>query len=254
MLRLRALGEADRIVTLFSRERGKISAVARGVRKPQSRFGGRLDFFTRVGATLHSGRSLEVITAVRTVRAIWEQLVNPEAFAAASYVAEVVDSLSEPDMAVAELYNALTEFQDTLARTPASDGLLAAMDLRVLSALGFAPEFEACARCGAVLGRRPLLGGRAWLSPHAGGLLCNSCVRSVRNPEAGAEMKLLSLSAADFATLNVLRTTPLSAAHDVHVSVPLHRATRAFVEFQMGRRSKVFSTERIKQRALVHKT
>jgi len=240
---MRALGEADRIVTIFSRERGKQSAVARGARKIQSKFGARLDFFSRVALMLHSGKSLDVITSVQTVKSIWEELVDPDAFAAASYVAETIDALSEPDLAVSELYDALCEFQIALAGHVDRDALLAAMDLRLLGALGFAPEFESCARCGAVLGRRPLKGGRAHLSPQAGGLLCDACVRELRSdPTAtAAGGGMLSMSAAEFGRLRALRETPLEKIEDHGKRSQLHRITQAFVEYQMGRRSKALS-------------
>jgi DNA repair protein RecO len=243
VLRMRALGEADRIVTFFSRERGKQSAVARGARKIQSKFGARLDFFSRVTLMLHVGKSLDVITAVQTVKSIWEELVDPDRFAAASYVAESIDTLCEPDLAVPELYDALCEFQIALARRVDRDALLAAMDLRLLSALGFAPEFESCARCGATLGRRPLKGGRAHLSPQACGLLCDKCARELRaDPKAAAAAGgLFSVSALEFARLRALRETPLEAIDPQDKHGQLHRVTQAFVEYQMGRRSRALA-------------
>lgn len=254
---MRPLGEADRIVILFSRERGKINAVARGARKPRSKFGGRLDFFTRVNVMLHSGKSLDTLIGAQTVRAIWEQLVDPDTFAAASYVAEVIDALCELDMAVPELYEALCDFQAALANTPDLDMLLAGMDLRMLAALGFTPELDACARCGSVLGRRPLSGGRAWLSPQAGGLLCRACVRSLREGRSGSSVDLISANATDFARLRSLRDTPLhSVAGDGQVAhgAALNRVTRAFVEYQMGRRSRVHSVSGVKTKPKAHTT
>lgn len=242
---MRPLGEADRIVTLLSRERGKQSAVAKGARKTQSKFGARLDFFTRVALMLHEGKSLDVITSVNTIKAIWEQLVDPDAYAAASYVAETIDVLCEPGLAVPELYETLCEFQDALAQHVDRDRLLAATDLRVLNALGFAPELDACARCGAMLGHRPFSGGRAHLSPQAGGLLCTACTRELRadRQAAAASGGLLSMSAAHFAQLRALRGTPLGAVGSPDGHAQLHRVTRALVEYQMGRRSKSLSVE-----------
>src|ERR1700687_5466995 len=125
---MRALGEADRIITLFSRELGKQSAVARGARKIQSKFGARLDFFSRVALMLHTGKSLDVITSVQTVKSIWEELVDPDAFAAASYVAESIDALSEPDLAVPELYDALCELHVALARKVDRESFFTALE------------------------------------------------------------------------------------------------------------------------------
>ena len=242
---MRPLGEADRIITMLSRERGKQDAVARGARKTQSKFGARLDFFSRVALMAHAGRSLDVITSVRSVKTIWEDLVNPETYAAAAYVAETIDSLCEPDLAVPELYDSLCEFQAALATPVDRDTLLAAMDMRLLGALGFAPELDSCARCGAALGRRPLKGGRAHLSPQAGGLLCDTCTRQLRSdpqaPEAAGGV--LTLSAAGFARLRTLRDLPFDriASSDASASTNLHRVTQAFVEYQMGRRSRAMA-------------
>lgn len=260
MLRRRPLGEADRIITLFSRERGKISAVAKGVRKPRSRFGARLDFFTRAQLTLHAGRTLDVITAVQSVKSIWDRLVDPDTFALASYAAEVVDALCEPDLAVPELYELLCELQSAVADpTLNRDLLMAVADLRLLDALGVAPELDGCARCGSPLGSRPLRAGRATLSPHAGGLLCSACRQQIRAAADGLEARgLLALSARDFSALRAARAQQLSTiAQRLDDAVPnrsdvrVYKATHAFVEYQLGRRSKALSVvgagERLEQ-------
>src|ERR1700730_4294876 len=149
VLRMRPLGEADRILTLFSRERGKLTAVAKGVRKTQSKFGARLEFMARSQLSLHAGKSLDVITGARLLDSAWEQLVEPDAFSLASYVAEAIDGMCEPDMPVPELYEILCEFQDALGRAaPAAQGrplqaLRVVFDLRLLAVLGFAPELDA---------------------------------------------------------------------------------------------------------------
>jgi DNA repair protein RecO (recombination protein O) len=249
VLRMRALGEADRIVTLFSRERGKQSVVARGARRVGSKFGGRLDFFTRARLMLHSGASLDIITSVHTVKAIWEKLVDPDTYAAAAYVAECIDALCEPDLAVPELYETLCGFMEALDRGVDRDALLAAVDLRILNSLGFAPELDACARCGAQLGRRPLSRGRAHLSAQAGGLLCSECVKVVRLESSTIVSKMAkgsygggvtSIGADEFLALRALRALPL-----VDVSASRHSRlqaiTRMFVEYQMGRRSRALS-------------
>jgi DNA repair protein RecO len=197
---------------------------------------------------LHAGRSLDTITSVRIVKGIWEQLVDPERFAAASYVAEVIDALCEPGMAVPELYEALCGFQSALAASSNYEVLLAVMNARILSALGVSPELDAC---GAVLGRRPLVGGRAWLSPQAGGLLCNACVRSVREGPEQMRAELLSVSAADLARLRSWREVSFETLSDFESTDrksagAAERASRAFVEHQMGRRSRAKSPPRTK--------
>jgi len=248
VLRRRPLGEADRIITLFSRERGKLSAVAKSSRKAHSKFGARLDFFTRAQLSLHTGRSLDVITAVQNVKSIWDQLVEPDTYALASYVAEVIDALCEPDLAIPELYTTLCETQDALGFGHHNrDLLMAVTDLRILGALGLAPELDACARCGSPLGGRPLRAGRATLSPQAGGLLCSSCLGEIRASGEGGEARgLFSVNASDFKALRAARSQPLLATvqqveGEQKSDARLHKATHAFVEFHLGRRSKALA-------------
>jgi DNA repair protein RecO (recombination protein O) len=249
VLRRRPLGEADRIITLFSRERGKLSAVAKSARKAHSKFGARLDFFTRVQLSLHAGRSLDVITSVQSVHSIWDQLVHPDTFALVSYVAEVIDALCEPDLAIPDLYAVLCELQAVLGSGLENrDLLMAVTDLRILNALGVAPELDACARCGSVLGSRPLQSGRAVLSPQAGGLLCSTCLREIRAAGETTETRgLFPIGSRDFAALRAARVQPMAAIVEAEAAAQLrsdarvHKATHAFVEHQLGRRSKALS-------------
>ena len=257
VLRMRPLGEADRVLTLFSRERGKLNAVAKGVRKVQSKFGARLDFMTRSALALHIGRSLDVITGARLVGAAWSGVVEPDAYALASYAAESIDGLCEPDLPVPELFDLLVEFQAVLAQRPPSreaqmaaaaartrasalDAMRAVMDLRMLDALGFAPELDACVRCGSALGHRPFAGGRAALSPEAGGLVCRRCLEA-GSADAG-EMRrafdLVRLTSAQFELLRRARELSLDEAAQMPELASVAHATQAFVQHHLGRASK----------------
>lgn len=247
VLRLRPLGEADRILTLFSRERGKLSAVAKGSRATRSKFGARLDFFARSRLTLHTGRNLDIITGATLVANAWDKLVDPDVFASVGYVAEVIDSLCEPDLAVPEIYDLLCELQTLVERGEATASMLPAIDLRLLGALGLAPELEACARCGSALGRRPLSGGRCKLSPQAGGLVCRRCALGLagdaadRDGTAVADRTAFSVSASELRMLQALRGMPLQLAAARPEIAALRSRTRPFVEYQLGRRSKALS-------------
>jgi DNA repair protein RecO (recombination protein O) len=246
VLRLRPLGEADRILTLFSRERGKLHAVAKGSRKTQSRFGARLDFFNRVSLVLHTGRNLDVITGAQTVidphvRNAWESLVKPEAFALASYVGEIIDALSEPDLAVPDLFELLCELHAAIGHGVAPAILAPAVDMRLLGALGLAPELDACARCGSPLGNRPLAGGRGTLSPSSGGLVCRRCSAEAAQLGSGGSAGVFTASGAELRALRSLRATPLLALRDHPEIADLRRLTQPFVEYQLGRRSKALS-------------
>jgi DNA repair protein RecO (recombination protein O) len=268
VLRLRPLGEADRALTLFSRERGKVHAAAKGARKTQSKFAGRLDFFRRAFVTLHAGRSLDVVTGVSSVPGAqpgvdaWQHLVQPDAFALASYAAEVIDALSEPDLAVPDLFELLCELQAGIGAGLAVAPMAPAVDLRLLAALGLAPELDACARCGSPLGNRPLSGGRATLSTASGGLVCRRCAieetsslqnaatlghASPRHSSHGRAPQrrdlVLHVSSAELRALRALRNMPLASVAEHAEFADLRRITRAFVEYQLGRRSKALGVD-----------
>ncbi len=246
VLRLRPLGEADRILTLFSRERGKLHAVAKGSRKTGSRFGARLDFFNRVWLSLHTGRSLDVVTGARSIAgppSMWERLVQPDAFALASYASEIIDALCEPDLAVPDIYDLLCELRDAIGAGVQPAALAPALDLRLLAALGLAPELDACARCGTPLGNRPLAGGRARLSPASGGLICKRCAVEDGELGSGVAGQTFSVSSAELALLRVLRSAPLRSLQDIPDVAHVRRLTRPFVEYQLGRRSRALSID-----------
>jgi DNA repair protein RecO (recombination protein O) len=250
VLRMRPLGEADRILTLFSRERGKLTAVAKGVRKTQSKFGARLEFMARSQLSLHCGKSLDVITGARLLDSAWERLVDPDVFSLASYVAETIDGMCELDMPVPELFEILCEFQEALGSAGAPvlgarplQALRVVFDLHLLGALGFAPELDACVRCGSPLGHRPFAGGRAALAPEAGGLVCRRCLDagSSDDGEMRRDFGIVRLSAAEFALLRAARELSFVEALSMPALAGLARASHAFVAQHLARASKTLA-------------
>ncbi|GAC1431817.1 MAG: DNA repair protein RecO [Candidatus Velthaea sp.] len=191
MLRARNLGEADRIFTLFTVSRGKLDAVGKGVRRPKSAVGGRLEFLNETTLTLHRGKSLDVITSATTVRQHWLGLVEPGRFAAASLLAEIVDLFCEPDLAMPEIYDLLAGAAAALSTSNDPAALVPRFQLRLLAALGLAPPDDECVRCGAGFDEHG-----AWLDVEAGGLGCERC--------CGARGEANRLSPADIANFRAL--------------------------------------------------
>src|SRR4029077_8020647 len=179
-------------------------------------------------------------TGASSVGGAWERIVDPDAFAFVSYVAEVVDDLCEPGLAVPELFEVLCETHDALAAGISPSVIAAAVDLKMLSALGFAPELEACARCGDGLGRRPLAGGKATLSPAAGGLICRRCAQEPSAYESAGHHgeRTIVVSAGELAALRTVATAALSDLAGQAAFASLSAITHAFVQHHLGRRSK----------------
>ncbi|GAC1305274.1 MAG: hypothetical protein NVSMB21_06730 [Vulcanimicrobiaceae bacterium] len=227
VLRARNLGEADKIVTLFTSERGKLDAVAKGVRRAKSQLAGRLEFVTEASLTMHRGRNLDVITSAAIACEHWRAIVAPGAFATAHVVAELIDSFCELDYAMPDVYALLRGMLRALAVAPAPQALIARFELRLLGALGYAPEADACVRCG-----EPLDALAAWADREAGGLSCERC-----RPHRADD---LALDADDVANFRGLAATLASdGVRPATFATPAAaRAVDAFVTWQLGRRPK----------------
>lgn len=171
VLRTHKLGEADRIITLLTRERGVVRAAAQGVRKTSSRFGARLEPFMHVDLQFAQGRSLDSIRQVVTINPFARHLgADYAAYTAGTAMLETAERLvsdtAEPSVPQLNLLvgalRALTE-----SRQPPSV-LLDSFQLRSLSIAGYAPTFDECARCGAQ-------GPHRYLHAPSGGILCDDC-------------------------------------------------------------------------------
>lgn len=223
VLRSRNLGEADKIVTLFTTERGKMSAVAKGVRRAKSHLAGRLEFATEALLQMHRGRSLDVIVSAEVSRADWQGIVNPAGFAAASVAIEIVDALCEPDLALPDVYALL---DGALAAASSSDepmSLLPRFQLRLLDALGLAPPCDACVRCG-----RALDDG-AWLDDESGGLGCATCRERWRDA--------LQLDADDLANFTAI-AAPRGSGAALHARPRVADAVDRLMRHHLGRRTR----------------
>jgi DNA repair protein RecO (recombination protein O) len=171
VLRSIRYGEADRVLHLYTPERGRVSAIAKGVRRTRSRFGGRLEPFFRVRLLLHEGRSdLLTITGAETISAyprLREDARGLEGAArACEAVARVFDD-GDPHAGVYHLLaNELTLLDAEPARATRANAL--AFRLKLLLAAGFAPHLAGCAGCGE---REDLVG----FSGAAGGVVCAAC-------------------------------------------------------------------------------
>jgi len=171
VLRSLRYGEADRILHLYTPSRGRIGAIAKGVRRTRSRFGGRLEPFSRVRLVCHEGRGeLLTVTGVETLEphaALRDHAVTLDAAARACDAVGRIFETGDPHPGV---YNLLANELALLAADPAqaSHANALAFRLKLLVAAGLAPALACCASCGAV----EHLSG---FSAAAGGVVCTAC-------------------------------------------------------------------------------
>lgn len=171
VLRSLRYGEADRILHVYTPGRGKMGAIAKGVRRARSRFGGRLEPFFRLNLVLHEGRSeLLTVTAAETVAGYPRLREDAAALDTAARACDAVARLFDTSEPHPDVYNLLCNELALLDSEPARAGHAnqLAFRLKLLLAAGFAPQLAACASCG----EREHLSG---FSGAAGGVVCPAC-------------------------------------------------------------------------------
>jgi DNA repair protein RecO (recombination protein O) len=171
VLRSIRYSEADRILHLYSADRGRLSAIAKGSRRPRSRFGGRLEPFFRLNLVLYQGRGeLATVTSAATVEGYPRLRESEAGINAASRACDAVLRLLQSIEPNPAAYNLLCRYLGLLDDPHGAADLATALAFRLKLALaaGFAPELSSCARCG----ERDHLSG---FSGAAGGVVCSSC-------------------------------------------------------------------------------
>jgi len=169
VLRSIKLGETDRIVTILGQGTGKVRGVAKGVRKPGSRFGARLEPTTHVAFQCYRGRGeLDVVTQVETIDANRALREHYGCLTHAVSMLEATDQVAQEREPNPALYRMLVGALRTLGETP-TPLVSAAFFWKLLSLEGFHPMLDACARCGDETGPFPAF------DLDEGGVLCGTC-------------------------------------------------------------------------------
>jgi DNA repair protein RecO (recombination protein O) len=222
VLRTHKLGEADRIVTLLTRQHGVVRAVARGVRRTSSKFGSRLEPFTHVDLQLAVGRNLDIVTQAETIEPFASGLGKDyERYTAGTVMLETADRLvtEEGQPAVQQFLLLVGGLRAMTATAPdvrrGANQVLDSYLLRSLAVAGYAPSFSHCARCGDE-------GPHKAFSPSAGGALCADCrVPGSASPSAGTLDVLGALLAGEWDVIAAAESRSLREASGL-VSAYLH--------------------------------
>ncbi len=201
VLRSIRFGEADRVLHLYTLERGRAGAVAKGIRRTKSRFGARLEPLSHVEVLLHQGSGeLATVTGAQLVRAHSDARADPYRLAVGLVGLEAMLRLFTEQERNPRAFEALTRFLDALDESerrsgePMLDPLALSFQLKLLWLSGYLPHLTSCAECGS---EGPLVG----YSPRAGGAVCERC---------GADS--LPLSAEGIRGIESLLGTPLAEA------------------------------------------
>lgn len=205
VLRSFRFGEADRVLHLYTLDRGRIGAVAKGIRKTKSRFGARLEPLSHVDVLLHHGSGeLETVTGADLVHSHHAAREDRYRLGVGLVGAEAMLRLFTEQERNPRAFQALTRFLELLDELPARDArpahdpLALSFQLKLLWLSGYLPHLTSCAECGTT--DAPLVG----YSPRAGGAVCHGCAEGA-----------LALSPAGLAGAESLLARPLAEASDV---------------------------------------
>jgi DNA repair protein RecO (recombination protein O) len=163
-------GEADRILRLFTREQGKLRAIAKGARKMQSRKAGHLEPFMRSKLVLAKGHDLWIVTQAELIEPYSKLRENLESTARVAYVIELLDRLTYEEGQNWQLYDLVVKTLDRLTSNPDPFVPIHYYEMRILDLTGYRPLLFECANC-----RKEIKAEDQFFSAELGGVLCPSC-------------------------------------------------------------------------------
>ena len=177
VLRHNDYGEADRFLTLYTRQQGKLRALAKGARKVTSRKAGHLEPFTHVALQLAKGRDLPIITQAETIQSHLPLRNDLMLTGHASYVLELLDRFTYEDATEnPPIFRLLTETLSRLASKSDPWLVIRYYEMRLLDFLGFRPQLVECVNC-----RSEIMAEDQFFSFGAGGVICPRCGRGLHN-------------------------------------------------------------------------
>jgi DNA repair protein RecO (recombination protein O) len=200
VLRTRSYGESDRIVTLITRDRGKVSGIAKGARNSRRRFGGTLEPFVHIRAVFHERAASDLVFLLRCelLDALQGFRRDLDRFTAGSYVLDLTDRMVLGTESGREVYGLVAEALALLDRGAPPAPLLRAFEMHLLALSGWAPAFDRCRTCEVDVGPA----GTMYLGADRAGLLCRGCVppeTPVRAVGAGVLRELARLASGPLA-------------------------------------------------------
>lgn len=210
VLRTRNLGEADRIITLYTREKGKVECVARGSRRQRSRLTGATQLFTHGRYMLYSGKSLDSLSQAEIAESFVRLREDLTGMGYASYLAELVDVSIEPGEPSEDIFHMILDAFVALVRKVDPNTVARWFEFRLMTLLGYEPHLDGCVLCGGALGERDVR-----FSSRAGGTVCADCVARagithVLRPSTVEIIK--RFVAMDGTRLGILRPSPADHA------------------------------------------
>jgi DNA repair protein RecO (recombination protein O) len=162
--------EADRLLTLFTADHGKVRAIAKGAMRPGSKLGGNVELLAHSRLMLARGRNLDIITQAQAIDTFLPVRESLELMACGFYLSELVDTFTEENVEDKELFDLFLSTLRELAAAEDGERIVRYFELRLLDREGYRPQLQKCANCSG-----ELLPEVNYYSPVQGGVLCRTC-------------------------------------------------------------------------------
>lgn len=182
ILKTHCLGEADRIFTILSPDKGKFKAVGKGVRKINSQFSGKMDIFCYLDLVVSKGRNLDVIKQVSLKDSYFSLRNDLKKLAYAMYMLELTDAMLEERDASESIFNLLVCSLKFLEKTPHPELVTTYFQLHFIKLLGYRPSLDKCNVC------KHKVGDKHFFSPFRGGIICPDCNKEEQYTQPLSEM------------------------------------------------------------------
>ncbi|MDO8472223.1 MAG: DNA repair protein RecO [Dehalococcoidia bacterium] len=229
VLRRTETGEADRIVTFFTPEHGKIRAVAKGVRKPKSKLAGLVEMFTHSSLLVARGHGLDVVSQGEAIHTFLPLKTDLDRSSRAFYVVELVSRFTAEQQESKPVFDLLLDTLSELCGPTDSNILLRSFEVNLLQCMGYRPNLHRCVNCNSLLQPRTNA-----FSASGGGIICPIC--------AGAEQIARPISVNAIKVLRLLQSGDYDTACRVNIAKPLaselEQVLRSYVEYLLERRVK----------------
>ncbi|MFA5078311.1 MAG: DNA repair protein RecO [Dehalococcoidia bacterium] len=209
-------GEADRLLTIFTSDHGKVRAIAKGAMRPGSKLGGNVELLTHSQMMLARGRNLDIVTQAQALDIFLPMRDSLELMSCGFYLAELVDSFIEENVEDRELFDLLLNTLRRLTETGDGERMVRYFELRLLGHLGYTPQLHKCANC-----NRDLQPETNYFNPLQGGVLCREC----GNPDMSA--RTISVNAQK--VLRLWQRSDIDTAGRVKLSAELAREIKGIL-------------------------
>ncbi|MEK7439747.1 MAG: DNA repair protein RecO [Chloroflexota bacterium] len=231
VLRRKDFGEADRILTLFTPELGKIRALAKGIRKPASRKAGHLELYTRSKLLVAKGRDMDIVTQAETVepyRPLREDLLRSSY---GSYCVDLIDKFTPDDYENLPLYDLLARALDWLCESTDLQLTTRYYELQLLGMSGYQPELFHC-----VVKGEEIVAEDQFFNPAEGGVICPRCGEN--HPQGGA----FPISLNALKVLRFMQNNSYESLRELKLSIAVHqeleRVMQRAINFHLERQLK----------------